>query len=58
MKYFSPTVSNTMPIALLALIVAPLVTMLAAWRPARRAADLPIIEAIRHEAAALGRKPK
>lgn len=52
------TLSNTMPIALLALIVAPLVTMLAAWSPARRAVDLPIIEAIRHEAAALGRKPK
>jgi putative ABC transport system permease protein len=52
------TLSNTMPIALLSLIAAPLVTMLAAWNPARRAADLPIIEAIRHEAAALGRKPR
>lgn len=50
------TLSNTMPIVALALILAPLVTMLAAWRPARRAAELPIIEAIRHEAAALGRK--
>ncbi len=45
---------DTMPIAILALIFAPLVTMLAARNPARRAADLPVIEAIRHEAAALG----
>jgi putative ABC transport system permease protein len=51
------TLSKTLPIAVLALIAAPLVTMLAAWNPARRAADLPIIEAIRHEAAALARKP-
>lgn len=52
----SSTLLNTAPTAALALVVAPLVTMLAAWRPARRAARLPIIEAIRHEAAALGRK--
>ena len=43
-------------IAILSLLVAPLVTMLAAWDPARQAAELPIIEAIRHEAAALGKK--
>jgi putative ABC transport system permease protein len=50
------TLSNTMPMATLALIVAPLMTMLAAWNPACQAADLPIIEAIRHEAAALERR--
>jgi putative ABC transport system permease protein len=52
------TLSNTLPIALLALVAAPLLTMLAAWRPARRAAELPIIDAIRHEAAALEGKPR
>ncbi len=50
------TLSNTVPIAILALIVAPVMTMLAAWRPARQAADLPIIEAIHHEVAALRRR--
>ena len=44
------------PIAALALVAAPLLTMLAAWSPAHMAAHLPIIEAIRHEAAALRRK--
>jgi putative ABC transport system permease protein len=43
-------------IAALALVAAPLLTMLAAWSPARMAAHLPIIEAIRHEAAALRRR--
>jgi putative ABC transport system permease protein len=52
----SSTLSNTVPIAILALIVAPVMTMLAARGPARQAADLPIIEAIHHDAAALGRK--
>jgi ABC-type lipoprotein release transport system permease subunit len=33
----------------LALFVAPLVTMLSVWKPARWAAQLSIVEAIRHE---------
>ena len=44
------------PIAALALVATPLLTVLAAWSPARMAAHLPIIEAIRHEAAALRRR--
>lgn len=48
--------ASTRWLALFALIVAPLMTMLAAWLPARRAADLPIIEALRDEVSALGRK--
>ena len=43
-------------IALFGLALAPLLTMLAAWLPARHAADLPIIEAIRDEVSALHRK--
>jgi putative ABC transport system permease protein len=43
-------------IALFGLALAPLLTMLAAWLPARRAANLPIIEAIRDEVSALHRK--
>jgi putative ABC transport system permease protein len=50
------TLSSTLPLTILSLVAAPLVTVLAAWKPARRAAELPIVEAIRHEAAALGRK--
>lgn len=41
------------PIVALSLVAAPPLTMLATWSPARMAANLPIIEAIRHEAAAL-----
>jgi putative ABC transport system permease protein len=52
------TMRHSLPGAGLALIVAPLLTALAAWGPSRRAAGLPIVEAIRHEAAALGRKGK
>jgi hypothetical protein len=43
-------------IALFGLALAPLLTMLAAWLPARRAANLPIIEAIRDEVSALHRR--
>jgi hypothetical protein len=48
--------ASTRWLALFALILAPLMTMAAAWLPARRAADLPIIEALRDEVSALGRK--
>jgi ABC-type lipoprotein release transport system permease subunit len=50
------TLSSTLPLTILSLAAALLLTMLAAWKPARRAAELPIVEAIRHEAAALERK--
>jgi putative ABC transport system permease protein len=45
------TLGNTLPPALLALVAAPLITALAAWRPARQAAALPIVEAIRRDVA-------
>jgi putative ABC transport system permease protein len=45
------TLSNTLPPALLALVAAPLITALAAWRPARQAAALPIVEAIQRDVA-------
>jgi putative ABC transport system permease protein len=48
--------STTQWLALFALGFAPLITMFAAWLPARRAANLPIIEALRDEAATLHRK--
>jgi len=48
--------STTRWLALCALGFAPLMTMFAAWLPARRAADLPIIEALRDEVSALNRK--
>ncbi len=45
------TLGNTLPPALLALVAAPLITALATWSPARRAAVLPIVEAIRRDVA-------
>jgi ABC-type lipoprotein release transport system permease subunit len=45
------TLGNTLPPALLALVAAPLITALAAWNPARQAAALPIVEAIRRDVA-------
>jgi len=45
------TLGNTLPPALLALVAAPLITALAAWSPARQAANLPIVEAIRRDVA-------
>jgi ABC-type lipoprotein release transport system permease subunit len=48
--------SATQWLALFALGFAPLMTLFAAWLPARRAADLPIIEALRDEVSALNRK--
>jgi putative ABC transport system permease protein len=45
------TLDNTLPLALLALVAAPLITALAAWSPARQAAALPIVEAIQRDVA-------